>query len=143
MEWTPSGAEYGNIVECGRTESTSAFDIIESPKDLSLALEPFSFLRHPIPFFLLISAILMWVLQTRLQKDDLDNMNQSQLDALLDGPALAPPPGIEPNLVNPPDKIVASYLVTCFSLAISTLAVLVRMYTRAFVVKQVNFPDCE
>lgn len=85
----------------------------------------------------------MGVLQTRLQKDDLDNMNPSQVDALLDGPALAPPPGIEPNLVNPPDKIVASYLVTCFSLAISTLAVLVRMYTRAFVVKQVNFPDCE
>lgn len=70
-------------------------------------------------------------------------MNQSQLDALLDGPALAPPPGVVPNLTNPPESVVASYMVTSLTIAIATLAVLVRMYTRIFITKQVGFADCE
>lgn len=62
--------------------------------------------------------------------------------AKLNGPAMAPPPGAVPNFVDPPnlDHIVILVLTLCMSF--STIAVLLRMYTKLFVLRKIAFEDC-
>lgn len=58
-----------------------------------------------------------------------------------DLPALAPPPGVISNFVNPPslgDRLTAT-LATCLSL--STIFVSVRIYTRLFIIKPLKWDD--
>ncbi|KAH8890387.1 hypothetical protein GQ53DRAFT_588381, partial [Thozetella sp. PMI_491] len=50
----------------------------------------------------------------------------------LDGPALAPPPGVTPNLVDPSNGNSLALVVAILCLSIVTLLVLVRAYSRAF-----------
>ncbi|PVH93501.1 hypothetical protein DM02DRAFT_603906 [Periconia macrospinosa] len=53
------------------------------------------------------------------------------------GPALAPPPGVIPNLINPPNKNALSTGILVATAVVATLAVIVRMYPRFFLVKSI------
>lgn len=65
-----------------------------------------------------------------------------QVQALLNGPARAPPAGVPPNLENPPN--LNHYLIITLVLCVlfSTLAVLIRMYTKFFLIRSVAYEDC-
>lgn len=61
---------------------------------------------------------------------------------ILDGPALAPPKGVIPNLKNPPNSNVEAIVVLVVCLFLSTVAGLFRAYTRIFIVRKVYLQDC-
>jgi hypothetical protein len=63
--------------------------------------------------------------------------------ANLDMPALAPPPGVVPNFVDPPTNRTAIFGVFVTCLVIMTLAVAIRMYTKIFMLKKLAVEDCE
>ena len=62
---------------------------------------------------------------------------------LLDGPAAAPPPGHVPNFIDPP-TLFDWYIVTItLCVSISTLAIVMRVYTKAVLMRKVASEDCE
>lgn len=68
-------------------------------------------------------------------------MNQSQIDAILDRPALAPPPGVVPNFANP-DNLSQPELAV-LQLVVATVVVGMRVYTKLGVVRNMLAEDCE
>ncbi|KAK3368462.1 hypothetical protein B0H63DRAFT_441713 [Podospora didyma] len=65
----------------------------------------------------------------------------SDLDALMNGPALPPPPGVVPNLVHPGNKNGLALFVLIFCSVISTICVLVRAYGRFVLLKRFQLED--
>lgn len=65
----------------------------------------------------------------------------SPLQQLLEGPALAPPPGTTPNFENPPNLNAASYSMAVVAIALPTIAVALRLYTKAFIVRAPAWED--
>ena len=65
------------------------------------------------------------------------------LQKLLDGPAMAPPPGIKPNFVNPPNLDKEFYIDLILCLTISVLAVCMRVWTKARVMRKFQIEDCK
>ena len=67
---------------------------------------------------------------------------QAALENLLNGPAAPPPAGITPNLENPPDQRVALHIVAILTISFSTCAVIIRIYTKRFVLRTMGYEDC-
>lgn len=65
------------------------------------------------------------------------------LQSLLDGPSMAPPPGETPNFVNPDNMIIKSRAIFSLCLVVSLLAVSMRMWTKTFFVRKVVLEDCK
>lgn len=63
--------------------------------------------------------------------------------ALLEGPAIPPPPGIVPNFSHPPSHREIGWVVAILCLSLSVLAVAVRMYARIVCDKRVRIEDCK
>ena len=57
--------------------------------------------------------------------------------------ALEPPPGNVPNFVNPPSLRKYDILCQVVCLAVSTLLVMMRMYTKVCLIKTASWEDCE
>lgn len=68
-------------------------------------------------------------------------MDQAQIDAILDAPALAPPKGVVPNFENPENLSHPELAV--LQLAIATVVVGMRVYTKMGVVGKMLAEDCE
>lgn len=68
-------------------------------------------------------------------------MNQSQIDAMLDTPALAPPSGVKANFDNP-DNLSHPELAV-LQLVVATVVVGLRIYTKLGVVRKMLAEDCE
>ena len=68
---------------------------------------------------------------------------QAELMKLLNGPALAPPAGVIPNFQNPDNlnNFVIPTITLC--LTFTTVAVGIRMYTKAFIIRNTALDDCE
>ena len=56
-------------------------------------------------------------------------------------PILTPPPGIQPNLVNPEDKGFQLTIIASIFLAIGLIAFTIREYAKIFVVKKRGWDD--
>ena len=67
---------------------------------------------------------------------------QAALEKLLNGPAGLPPTGITPNLENPPNQEVALNIVAILTISFSTCAVIIRIYTKRFVLRTMGYEDC-
>ena len=65
-----------------------------------------------------------------------------QLQILLNGPALAPPPGVIPNFIDPPNLDRTGTVVQLITLIVSTLAIIMRIYTKARILHQIAGADC-
>ena len=65
-----------------------------------------------------------------------------QIQALLDGPAMAPPSGIEPDFVNPENLTRYFVLTVVLTVMVSTLAFLMRVYTKTCLIRKVGWEDC-
>lgn len=58
-------------------------------------------------------------------------------------PALEPPPGLAPNFVNPPTQLPAVIAGSAFVLAIVTISVFLRVFTKVYIVRKFYLEDCE
>ena len=63
------------------------------------------------------------------------------MDALMEGPAGVPPPGVVSNLDNPDNQNGLAVFVITFCSAISTICVLLRAYGRVWLLKRFNVED--
>lgn len=66
----------------------------------------------------------------------------TELQKLLDGPAMAAPPGAHHNFVNPSNMKREFNLTLIICLIVSMLAVGMRMWTKTRVVRKVVLEDC-
>ena len=58
-------------------------------------------------------------------------------------PALAPPAGVVPNFVNPENQNVTIYVVLTISISVTMLAVMTRIYTKAYIIRKIGWEDCK
>ena len=65
-----------------------------------------------------------------------------QMQVLLDGPAMVPPSGIEPNFANPENETRYFVLTVVLTIAVSTFAFLMRVYTKTCLIRKVGWEDC-
>lgn len=63
------------------------------------------------------------------------------LKEVLEGPGLKPPPNVIPNLINPPTKQHINLLCQVTCLTLSSVFVLIRMYTKIYVMKNHGWED--
>ena len=71
------------------------------------------------------------------------SLSPEQLQKLLDGPAGTPPGGVIPNFDDPPN--LDTYLILTISacMTFATVAVLLRMYTKIFILRSLANEDCK
>ena len=72
-----------------------------------------------------------------------DSLTPGELQKLLNGPAVAPPAGSTSNLDNPPNMDTVCYLTFYLCLSCATLAVVMRIYTKHFLIHAIAYEDCE
>ena len=68
---------------------------------------------------------------------------QAEMQALLNGPAGTPPVGVLPNFDDLPNKYTPVTVTVSFCLVSATLLVLMRMYTKLFIIRSRAYEDCE
>ncbi|KAK5988233.1 hypothetical protein PT974_12373 [Cladobotryum mycophilum] len=68
------------------------------------------------------------------------NLSPAQQQALLDGPALKPPPGVVPNFIDPPNRTTTGYIITGGSFVAVAWSVLTYGHHAGFYVRQWNIP---
>ncbi|KAI0121425.1 hypothetical protein F4776DRAFT_630805 [Hypoxylon sp. NC0597] len=68
-------------------------------------------------------------------------LNSVEPEALLNGPALSPPPGVIPQLDNPPSNRATAISVPIVCLVVSTLAMAMRLYTRIRIIRHMSITD--
>lgn len=65
------------------------------------------------------------------------------LEALLNGPAAPPPAGVTSDFTDPANLHVVGTVVLVLCLTLSMLAVLIRMYTKLFIIRSIAPEDCK
>lgn len=65
------------------------------------------------------------------------------MDAILNGPAMAPPPGETSDFSNPPNENPLAIGVLVTMIVISTFCVLVRLYARVYLLRKVAAEESE
>ena len=70
-------------------------------------------------------------------------LTPKQLQELLDGPAVAPPASIIPNLAHPPNIDTVCYMTFSLCVSFVSLAVIIRMYTKRVLIRSIAYEDCE
>ncbi|KAI1733602.1 hypothetical protein F4680DRAFT_472083 [Xylaria scruposa] len=74
--------------------------------------------------------------------DQLHDLPETIQQTILDGPALAPPPGTIPNLDDPPNQNALGLAVTTICLSISTVTVLLATYAKLHGGRKPRYEDC-
>jgi hypothetical protein len=78
-----------------------------------------------------------------MSPEDFSLLSPQQQQQVLNGPSLSPPTvDILPNFDNPPNKNDVSFVVVTIGLAVSSIAILLRVYSMAFVVRRMTIQDC-
>lgn len=72
---------------------------------------------------------------------DLSSLPPEKQEAILNGPALKPPPGVESNFDDPQNQNVIPHAVIPICLLLATLAILLRTYTKFFLLRRINVDD--
>ena len=67
---------------------------------------------------------------------------QAALRTLLERPAMSPPPGVLPDFHNPSNLNVFVALTISLCVTFATVAVLLRMYTKVFILRALAWEDC-
>ncbi|KAB8297965.1 hypothetical protein EYC80_001742 [Monilinia laxa] len=68
-------------------------------------------------------------------------LSPSQVEELLQGPALNPPPGVTPNFDNPYTLLPAADAVKIVTTVLATLAIFIRIYTKWRIIRVVHLED--
>ncbi|KAI1824605.1 hypothetical protein F4861DRAFT_505642 [Xylaria intraflava] len=72
---------------------------------------------------------------------DLHLLPEMVQQAILNGPALKPPPGVTPTFDNPPNQNALGMAVTTLCLSVSTIAIVIVLYARFLRFKKVRYED--
>ena len=72
-----------------------------------------------------------------------ESLTPGEIQRLLNGPAIAPPAGSTSKLEDPPNMDTVCYLTLYLCLGCATLAVIMRIYTKRFLVHAIAYEDCE
>ncbi|KAI8964165.1 hypothetical protein F5Y11DRAFT_316800 [Daldinia sp. FL1419] len=70
------------------------------------------------------------------------SLTPAEQEALLDGPALAPPTGVRSNFTNPQNLNNGGFVMTSLFLTISTIFIFTRFYAKVFLMKRIRTEDC-
>lgn len=70
-------------------------------------------------------------------------LSPQQLETLLNEPAGPPPPGVTPNFDDPANLNGLVILTLTLCLVFAFLAVLIRTYTKLFLIRSWDYEDCE
>lgn len=68
---------------------------------------------------------------------------QTEYEELLNGPAGTPPAGIQPNFDKPPNLDTVINLCVSFNISSTSLAILIRIYTRSVILRSMGYDDCK
>ncbi|PYI01187.1 hypothetical protein BO78DRAFT_379489 [Aspergillus sclerotiicarbonarius CBS 121057] len=68
-------------------------------------------------------------------------LSSEQRQALLDGPAASPPPGVVPNLVDPPNLQALGRALILVFWSLALIAFTIRIYTKVFIIRSVRVSD--
>jgi hypothetical protein len=68
-------------------------------------------------------------------------LTPAEKEYFLDSPALAPPPGVVPNFIDPPNKLPLCLGLTIATTTVSVIVVSLRLYTRIFCIKKMRLED--
>lgn len=71
------------------------------------------------------------------------NLPAAVQQAIMDGPAMAPPDGVVPNFFDPPNKNAAALALGIICVSVLSMVVLCRIYVRSLVVKTIQLEDCK
>ena len=71
------------------------------------------------------------------------SLTLAQEQALLDGPAGTPPPGVRPNFEDPVSIYPQIIMALVITLALSTFALTIRAYTKLRIIKAWHLEDCK
>ncbi|RAL01841.1 uncharacterized protein BO80DRAFT_424209 [Aspergillus ibericus CBS 121593] len=71
----------------------------------------------------------------------MESISPAQHAALLQSPAATPPPGVESNLINPPNQRAVSIFVILFLGILTSLALTIRLYTRVVLLHRMKLVD--
>lgn len=69
-------------------------------------------------------------------------MSAEELHAILDAPAMAPPSGVIPNFIDPPNLQHRVIVALTLCITLSTLTVILRICTKFFIVRKTTIDDC-
>ncbi|KAI1822462.1 hypothetical protein F4861DRAFT_550730 [Xylaria intraflava] len=76
-----------------------------------------------------------------MKPTDISNLSLADKQAVLDGPALPPPPGVTPNFDNPPNESNIGILTNVVCLVTTGIVFGLRAYAKIFCVKKVQIED--
>ena len=68
--------------------------------------------------------------------------HERYIEAILNGPALTPPAGVQPNFDNPANLDTIIIMIETIVLTLTSLAVLIRIYTRHHLSHPMGYDDC-
>ena len=71
---------------------------------------------------------------------EMANTTVINLDEL---PAMIPPPGVTSNFVTPYSEGRDIYITVAVCIGLITPALLIRLFTKAYLIKRINLEDCE
>ncbi|KAI1826995.1 hypothetical protein F4861DRAFT_494697 [Xylaria intraflava] len=74
--------------------------------------------------------------------DQLHSLPPEEQMAILDGPALEPPPGVMPDLDHPPNDNAVALAAVTICLIFATISFILRFYSRIFVLRKLLPEDC-
>ncbi|KAI1141346.1 hypothetical protein F5Y05DRAFT_423182 [Hypoxylon sp. FL0543] len=74
--------------------------------------------------------------------DGLYLLTPEEQDAILEGPALAPPEGVAINFDNPPNQDLLARAIALVCLILVSITLLLRAYAKLFCLKRVHIEDC-
>lgn len=69
-------------------------------------------------------------------------MSAEKLQAILNSSAMEPPSGVISNFIDPPNLQHRVILTLTLCITLSTLAVMLRICTKFFIVRQITIDDC-
>ena len=67
---------------------------------------------------------------------------QAALRTLLEGPAMSPPAGVVPDFDHPANLDIYVTLFNSLCFAFATVVVVLRMYTKVFILRVLSWEDC-
>jgi hypothetical protein len=66
----------------------------------------------------------------------------ASMELVLNGSSVEPPPGIQPNFVNPANLETEGLILVIFCLIATTLVISMRMWTKTRLVRKMVLEDC-
>ena len=70
-------------------------------------------------------------------------LSPAEAEAMLNGPALQPPPGVTPKYTDRSTALEVLYVACGLVLVVATTAAALRAYSRICIVKKVQIEDCK